>query len=792
MAAEGLLGIYMPGTDTAGTGISPERTKHLRMLHRDKLGPVLKTCKGMGVISFIVANYNGHRFLVNAVASALAQRCVDVEVIIVDDCSTDDSPQLAQALARADRRVRFIALPSNSGPAGARNAGLAEARGEWIAVLDNDDLLHPDRSAALIAEASASGADIIADNLVLFDDDGASPPHSFLKGKRLEGPQWISLEGYLEQTRMHGRAPNLGFLKPVWRREWMIDNHLKYDNNLRISEDDDLIVRALLAGARYRLLPQPWYFYRKHGASISHRLSPGNADMMVDAIDRVDAGFASQPAAVRKAWHKRCQSVRSARAFTHMVDAIKAKRVSAFCQAALSAPGALLLFRQPIMSVLQRFMSKQDGRNGLSLGNEDVVFISRQRLVGATNGSSAYLLALAKAVRDAGLTPHLVQPSPSLFGRTPFIKLRAEMDVFASIRIRQSLQVGRWRIGCNPAIWLGAVHGVASRIAQKVGLARGWLAERKAPYAIATPWTLTDRLFVAQHARGASPIRAVLLDYFFQAEALPYGMDPAVKSAIIMHDRFSARNEQFAAAGQRDSVAAIDQATEIAGLMQADAVIAIQKDEAEFVRAHVPATTPILAPMAARIVQAPQPGSAAEVLFVGSNTAPNVHGLNWFIEFVWPVVHAACPEAVLLVAGKVADAITVSHPGVRILGLVDDLAPLYRNAGVVISPLLQGSGLKIKLVEALAHGKAAVVTSVTLQGVADLLEDAVLLADEPAPFARAVISLLQDDKAREDLAAKAWDAASRNFGPKQAFAEFSQWLNQRAEVGVPVIDQALT
>ena len=98
------------------------------MLHRNKLRHVLSSCKGIGVISFIIANYNGSRFLGKAVASALAQRNVDIEVIIVDDCSSDDSVQIAQGLAKADPRVRFIALASNSGPAGARNAALPMIR----------------------------------------------------------------------------------------------------------------------------------------------------------------------------------------------------------------------------------------------------------------------------------------------------------------------------------------------------------------------------------------------------------------------------------------------------------------------------------------------------------------------------------------------------------------------------------------------------------------------------------------------------------------------------------------
>ncbi len=762
------------------------------MLHRNKLRHVLSSCKGIGVISFIIANYNGSQFLGKAVASALAQRNVDVEVIIVDDCSSDDSAQIAQGIAKGDPRVRFFALAANSGPSVARNAALAHAKGEWIAVLDNDDLIHPDRAATLIAEAQASKADMIADNLVLFDDIAATHAHSFLGRSRLEGAQWIGLVDYLEETRMHGRAPNLGFLKPLWRRDWLIRSGLQYDANLRIAEDDDLILRALLAGARYRLLPEPHYFYRKHGASISHRLSPANADKMVEAVDRVAPSFVTQPRAVRSAWAKRSRSIRAARAFVHMIDAIKAGHPAAFCKAVVTAPQALLLFRQPVMAKLRRLTPKRPTDHHRQLGTTDVVFISRQRLVGATNGSSAYLLALAQAVRDSGLKPHLVQPSPSLFGRTPFIKLRSEMDVFSSIRIRGSIRFARWQFAYDPIIWLRALHGVASRLANKAGFARGWLAERKAPYAIATPWTFKDRLFVAQYARGAEPPCAVLLDYFFQAEALPYLMEPAVRSAIIMHDRFSARDEQFTAAGQKDSVVAIDQATEIAGLMQADAVIAIQKDEADFVRANVHGTIPILAPMSAKIVNAPQPGSSHEVLFVGSNTAPNVHGLNWFVETVWPIVLAACPDAILLVAGKVADAITIHRPDVRILGLVDDLAPLYTSAGVVISPLMQGSGLKIKLIEALAHGKATVVTSVTLQGVTDLLKDAVLLADEPVAFAKAIIALLQDGQVRAELAAKALDAASQNFGPKKAFAEFSQWLTHGADLVVPLIDQART
>jgi succinoglycan biosynthesis protein ExoO len=735
------------------------------------------------MISFLIANYNGTKFLRSAVDSALKQRGIAVEVIIADDCSTDDSRTIASTLAQNDSRVRFVALESNGGPAAARNAALDLAQGEWVAVLDNDDLLHPDRSARLIANAEACGADMIADDLILFDDDGVVAPHRFLDHRRIGPDQWIGLTDYLDQTRMHGRAPNLGFLKPVWRRSWLKAQNLRYDQRLRIAEDDDLCLRALLAGARYRLVPEPLYFYRKHGASISHRLSPDHADRMVTAIDKLSPHFNAQPSAVRKAWSKRSGSIRSACAFAHMVDAIKQQQPDRLVRHALVTPAALGLFRQPIGAMMTRLLPRRKSAAVAALGGNDVVFISRQRITGANNGSSAYLLALAGAVRDAGRVPHLVQPSPALFGRTPFHRLSSDLAVFGSIRTRSAARWGDWQIALSPEVWFRALHGVAARIAGKFGMARGWLEERKAPYAISTPWSVADKLFVARYARARCSQPVVLLDYLFQTEALPFLMAPDAQSAIVMHDRFSARAAQFDG-DAKDSVALLDEAQEIALLAKAGAVIAIQQDEANFIRTRLPSTKAILAPMAASVVPNAAPGDSRTILFVGSNTAPNVHGLNWFLAEVWPLVRQACPDAVLQVAGKVSEAIDVNPVGVAKLGLVPDLVPLYAKAGVVISPLLQGSGLKIKLIEAIVQGKACVVSSVTLQGVADLLSDAVICADEPAHFADSVVSLLNDDAARAALAGRARKAAEAYFGKDVAFADFREWLLGRGNQGV--------
>lgn len=126
----------------------------------------------------------------------------------------------------------------------------------------------------------------------------------------------------------------------------------------------------------------------------------------------------------------------------------------------------------------------------------DVLFVSRQRVVGPTNGSSAYLLDLAQAVRRAGFTPHLLQPSPDLMGRWPWLRLGPELGVFASHRIRGVIRLGRWMIAPDPRVALAGLRGLAGRLSRKLGIDHPMLADRPRPYAIAAPWTGQDRAFL--------------------------------------------------------------------------------------------------------------------------------------------------------------------------------------------------------------------------------------------------------------------------------------------------------
>ena len=307
-------------------------------------------------VSFAIACYNALPYLDEAVASALAQEGVSLEVLIVDDGSTDGSLERARDWGTRDPRVRVLRTPRNLGPGGARNLAIEAMRGDWYAVLDSDDRIAPGRSRALIDAAERLGADLAADDLEIFGE--AIEPHRFLTDPPPPDGAWIDPTTYFAATRMFGASPNLGFLKPMIRRRVLERTGIRYDPSLRIGEDDALIVQLLLAGARYRLMPQAGYFYRKHGSSISHRLSLDHAERMMASERQIRAAVAERPEWM-PAYRPRYAAMRRALAFTRAIDALKRGRPAEAATAIARRPDAARLFAMPIRARWNRLFARR-------------------------------------------------------------------------------------------------------------------------------------------------------------------------------------------------------------------------------------------------------------------------------------------------------------------------------------------------------------------------------------------------------------------------------------------------
>lgn len=224
--------------------------------------------------SIVVAAFNAERCILRAVDSVLTQSDPTVEVLVVDDASTDGTAEIVAARARTDRRVRLLRAPVNGGPGVARNIGLGAAQGVWIAILDADDRFCPDRIERLCRLGDATKADMVADNLMLCPagEPGGMPmfPLDLLeRASPLDAPCFVA--GNTWGDGRNRRA--YGYLKPLIRRSFLEASQVRYDS-LRFAEDYIFYLRCLLGGARWMLTPEAMYEYTvaRNSATMTHRL----------------------------------------------------------------------------------------------------------------------------------------------------------------------------------------------------------------------------------------------------------------------------------------------------------------------------------------------------------------------------------------------------------------------------------------------------------------------------------------------------------------------------------------
>lgn len=139
----------------------------------------------------------------------------------------------------------------------------------------------------------------------------------------------------------------------------------------------------------------------------------------------------------------------------------------------------------------------------------------------------------------------------------------------------------------------------------------------------------------------------------------------------------------------------------------------------------------------------------------------NVHGVTWFIRHVLPLVRRQVPEAELWLVGDIGRRIRTGAPGVRRLGFVDGLGDLYRRAAVVVNPQQFGTGLSIKSVDALLHGRPLVASTSGARGLEDGAGAAFLQAGSAEEFAERLIEVLRDPARGAALAERAGEFARR-------------------------------
>jgi glycosyltransferase involved in cell wall biosynthesis len=200
----------------------------------------------------------------------------------------------------------------------------------------------------------------------------------------------------------------------------------------------------------------------------------------------------------------------------------------------------------------------------------------------------------------------------------------------------------------------------------------------------------------------------------------------------------------------------------------AHTVICVTEREAEAFRTHQTSPVYVLSHSIKTCPDLPGFHNRTGFLFIGrllETESPNWAGLAWFVREVWPVIRTRMPDALMTVAGDLhRDFRKLEAPGIRLIGRVPDLKPMYDAARVFLAPINFAAGIPIKILEATAAGLPTVTTTLMARQLSWTPGKDIAAEDKPGGFAAAAIALHQD----QDL----WNA-TRGAALKRVVLEHS-------------------
>lgn len=206
------------------------------------------------LITIVLPVYNGSHYLCEALDAILAQTYTNFEVVAVDDCSTDTTPQILEDYAERDSRIRIVRNKVNLKLPASLNAGHWAGRGTIFTWTSDDNIPRPNWLETLSSALLNSGADIVCGPCAIIDEDGVSTglisepsPPSQLLWQNTVGASFLYTREVAEALR-------------------------GYDTTLFLLEDYDFWVRAYLNGFKFIQIDECVYDYRRHGGSLSGTL----------------------------------------------------------------------------------------------------------------------------------------------------------------------------------------------------------------------------------------------------------------------------------------------------------------------------------------------------------------------------------------------------------------------------------------------------------------------------------------------------------------------------------------
>ncbi|MGD1917657.1 MAG: glycosyltransferase family 2 protein [Pleurocapsa sp.] len=303
-------------------------------------------------VSVIIPAYNTERYIAKAISSALALTLKNIEVIVVDDCSTDNTAKIVKSFT--DSRLKLLSNAENMGAGGARNKAIQAAQGKWIAVLDSDDWYALQRLEMLVDLAEQKNADFIADDSYLIEE-GANVPWSTIigqSGEKIKTTRQIEAAEFILSDIEGKTGLQLGFTKPLFRRDFLVTHQIKY-SDIKVTQDFWFDMQCFLHGARFFLVPEAYYFYLARPGSLvsSDKIKRLEEESQAISDFLQHKEFLSQNPQVLEALKIKMRETNKWLDYYLVIEPLKQKQISVCLKAVYSKPVVLkyLACQNPII-----------------------------------------------------------------------------------------------------------------------------------------------------------------------------------------------------------------------------------------------------------------------------------------------------------------------------------------------------------------------------------------------------------------------------------------------------------
>ena len=226
-------------------------------------------------VSVIIPVYNTEKYLRNCVESILQQVNVSLEIILVDDGSTDTSAYICDTYAQKYDNIKAIHI-QNSGPATAKNEGLKRAQGNYIAFTDSDDKMEPMMLYKMVSVGDKYDADVICCNYRQIDEQG-NPSLMHYTNKQYVLNHEEGLIHFYSKNKIYSQC-----WTKLYKRQMLEEYHIENDPGLRTDEDFIFNIRTFTHANCTVIVDEPLYVYTHRENSLAHGYFKNNINQYID------------------------------------------------------------------------------------------------------------------------------------------------------------------------------------------------------------------------------------------------------------------------------------------------------------------------------------------------------------------------------------------------------------------------------------------------------------------------------------------------------------------------------